>query len=73
MAPASPATDVATPHINMMSYERVTAEMRKAAPGTTEQIQTFLTVVRGGRCSQTEISRSPASRDSPRRDMLLGW
>jgi DNA-binding MarR family transcriptional regulator len=41
-----------------MSYERVISEMRKAAPGmTAEQIQTFMAVVRSGRCSQTEISK----------------
>ncbi|WP_162581247.1 MarR family winged helix-turn-helix transcriptional regulator [Variovorax sp. PBS-H4] len=45
-------------NIGLMSYERVTSEMRKAAPGiTAEQIQTFIAVVRSGRCSQTEISK----------------
>ncbi|MFS2166269.1 MarR family winged helix-turn-helix transcriptional regulator [Variovorax sp. Varisp62] len=32
--------------------------MRRAAPGiTAEQIQTFIAVVRNGRCSQTDISK----------------
>ncbi len=45
-------------NIGHMSFERVTAEMRKAAPGiTAEQIQTFIAVVRSGRSSQTEISK----------------
>ncbi|GAA4358218.1 hypothetical protein GCM10023165_52930 [Variovorax defluvii] len=46
-------------NIGLMSYERVTAEMRKALPGiTAEQIQTFIAVVRKGQCSQTEISKA---------------
>ncbi|MFS2049026.1 MarR family winged helix-turn-helix transcriptional regulator [Variovorax sp. Varisp41] len=44
--------------IGLMSYERVTAEMSKAAPGiTSEQVQTFIAVARGVRCSQIEISK----------------
>ena len=51
-------TNPPAPNIGQMSFERVTAEMRKAAPGiTAEQIQTYIAVVKGGRCSQTEISR----------------
>jgi DNA-binding MarR family transcriptional regulator len=55
-----PDAVAATPALNigLLSYERVTFEMRKAAPGiTAEQIQTFIAVVRNGRCSQTEISK----------------
>ncbi|WP_395316606.1 MarR family winged helix-turn-helix transcriptional regulator [Variovorax sp. UC74_104] len=44
--------------VGLLSYERVTSEMRKAAPGiTAEQIQTFIAVLRKGRCSQIEICR----------------
>lgn len=61
MADPSAIDAVAYPpalNIGQMSFERVTAEMRKAAPGiTAEQIQTFIAVVRSGRCSQTEISK----------------
>ncbi|VTU29907.1 MarR family winged helix-turn-helix transcriptional regulator [Variovorax sp. PBL-E5] len=57
-----PAPDAAicppAPNIGLMGYERVTTEMGKAVPGiTAEQIQTFIAVVRSGRCSQTEICK----------------
>lgn len=55
---SAPFTDPATLNIGLMSYERVTAEMRKAAPGITAgQMLTFIAVVRLGHCSQIEISR----------------
>ncbi|WP_162567880.1 MarR family winged helix-turn-helix transcriptional regulator [Variovorax sp. SRS16] len=58
-----PAPDAATctPALNigLVSYERVTTEMRKALPGiTADQIQTFIVVLRNGRCSQIEISKA---------------
>lgn len=57
---SSPENGISTAALDrgLMSYERVTLEMRKAAPGiTAEQIQTFIAVVRSGRCSQTEIAK----------------
>lgn len=53
----SPSADVSPTNIGLISYERVTSEMRKAVPNiTAEQIQTFIAVVRSVRRSQTEIS-----------------
>ncbi|MEJ8813419.1 helix-turn-helix domain-containing protein [Variovorax ureilyticus] len=44
--------------IDLNSYERVTSEMRKAAPGlTAEQMQTFIAIVRYGGRSQSEIGK----------------
>jgi DNA-binding MarR family transcriptional regulator len=55
---SSPFTDSAAVNIGLVNYERVTVEMRKAAPGITAgQMLTFLAVVRLGHCSQIEISR----------------
>ena len=53
----SPGADVSPANIGLISYERVTSEMRKAVPNiTAEQMQTFIAVVRSARRSQTEIS-----------------
>lgn len=55
---SAPFTDAAAPNIGLVSYERVTAEMRKAAPSiTTRQMLTFIAVVRISPCSQIEICR----------------
>jgi DNA-binding MarR family transcriptional regulator len=55
---SAPFTDPAALHIDLMNYERVTAEMRKTAPSITAgQMLTFIAVVRLGHCSQIEISR----------------
>lgn len=55
---STPITDPSALDIGLMSYERVTAEMRKAAPSITAgQMLTFIAVVRLGHCSQIEISR----------------
>jgi DNA-binding MarR family transcriptional regulator len=55
---SAPASDAAAPNIGLVSYERVTAEMRQAAPSITAgQMLTFIAVVRMGYCSQIEISR----------------
>lgn len=52
------ASDAAAPSIGLWSYERVTAEMRKAAPSiTARQMLTFIAGVRMSPCSQIEICR----------------
>jgi DNA-binding MarR family transcriptional regulator len=53
---SAPFTDAAAPNIGLVSYERVTAEMRKAAPSiTARQMLTFIAVVSMSPCSQIEI------------------
>jgi len=55
---SAPFTGTAAPNIGLVSYERVTAEMRKAAPSiTARQMLTFIAVVRTSPCSQIEICR----------------
>jgi len=55
---SSPICDSAALNIGLINYERVTAEMRRAAPGITAgQLLTFIAVVRLGHCSQIEITR----------------
>lgn len=53
----SPAADAISSNIGLISYGRVTSEMRRIAPSITAgQMQTFIAIVRGGRRSQIEIS-----------------
>ena len=55
---SAPFPDAAAPNIGLVSYVRVTAEMRKAAPSiTARQMLTFIAVVRMSPCSQIEICR----------------
>jgi DNA-binding MarR family transcriptional regulator len=55
-SPSAPA-EAAFLNIGLVSFDRVTAELRRAEPGlTAEHMQTFIAVARAGLPSQTDIS-----------------
>ena len=58
-SPSSNAKQSDAGNMGLAAYERLTSELREAAPGMTAgQLLTFLVVIRKGRCNQTEIGNA---------------